>query len=60
MELNRYKITNNTGKLIWKEGKEVAFHTFYSIINQGEDETLDDQNDDGETNTILVIQMNEL
>jgi hypothetical protein len=50
-----YKITKNTEKLILEERKEIAFRSFRSNSKQGEDEILDDQNDDGETNTISVI-----
>jgi hypothetical protein len=31
--------TNKSGKIIWKEWKETAFHSLYSITNQGGGET---------------------
>jgi len=52
--------TNKSGKIIWKEWKETAFHSLYSITNQGGGETWYNQYDDAETKTILEFTGNRI
>jgi len=49
--LRRYSKSNKSGEITWKEWKE-TFYKWHSAIDQT-DETLDNQNNDGETKTIL-------
>jgi hypothetical protein len=37
----------------WKEWEETTLYIWLSATDEGDDETCGDQNDDGETNTIL-------